>query len=92
MNSLMSIRGLSGIRGIRPEFGSGWWGERTRPCKKSRWQLHIPRQIERFLECESGAVAFTLAYLEAEKDFLHSLVPASRRHEGGASPERTMAP
>ncbi len=74
----------------------GRWGERTRPFKKSGWQLHrgvckataplshsiFRPHIERFLECESEAVAFTLSYMQVEKDLLNGLIPASRRHRG----------
>ncbi len=49
----------------------------TAPLSHSKFRP----QIERFLECESEAVAFTLSYLQVEKDFLHSLVLASRRHD-----------
>ncbi len=40
---------------------------------------HFVRISSVFLECESGAVAFTLSYLQVEKDFLHGLVRSPLR-------------
>ncbi len=67
---------------MRDLLDSGRCSERTRPCKnpvgnsiavvKATAPLSHSKfrpQIERFLECESGAVAFTPSYLQVEKDF-----------------------